>query len=82
MATDTEHRPLGRDTWWDGAKRYQQIRGYVARAHLTDWITVDDEAEGLTDAGFERLVWTDGALDLSDPSVLTRLPCLPLAVSC
>jgi len=37
MATDDEHRPLGRDTWWDTSTRYQQIRRYVDRAGITDW---------------------------------------------
>lgn len=73
MATDQEFRPLGRETWWDSATRYQQIRRYVVRAHLTDWIAVDDDAEGWADADLDHLVRTDGAHGLSDPAALLRL---------
>lgn len=73
MATDDEHRPLGRDTWWDAATRYQQIRRYVDRAGITDWIAVDDQPEGWADADRDKLVATDSNLGLSAPSARVRL---------
>ena len=73
MATDAEHRPLGRETWWDTSTRYQQIRRYVDRAGLTDWIAVDDHPEGWADTDFDRLVATDSNLGLSAPSSRVRL---------
>lgn len=73
MATDADHRPLGRETWWDSATRYQQIRRYVDRAGLTDWIAVDDHPEGWADADRDKLVATDSNLGLSAPSSCVRL---------
>lgn len=73
MATNDEHRPLGRDTWWDTATRYQQIRRYVDRAGITDWIAVDDKPEGWADADCDKLVATDSNLGLSAPSARVRL---------
>lgn len=73
MACDDEHRPLGRGTWWDTSTRYQQIRRYVDRAGLTDWIAVDDHPEGWADADRDKLVATDSNLGLSAPSARIRL---------
>ena len=73
MATDDEHRPLGRDTWWDTSTRYQQIRRYVDRAGLTDWIAVDDQPEGWADTDRDKLVVTDSSMGLSAPSARVRL---------
>lgn len=73
MATDGEHRPLGRDTWWDTSTRYQQIRRYADRAGLTEWIAVDDQPEGWADADRDKLVATDSNLGLSAPSARIRL---------
>ncbi|MDD3326566.1 MAG: HAD domain-containing protein [Zoogloea sp.] len=73
MASDAEHRPLGRDTWWDTSPRYQQIRRYADRAGLTDWIAVDDYPEGWADADRDKLVTTDSSRGLSAPSARVRL---------
>ena len=73
MATDDEHRPLGRDTWWDTSTRYQQIRRYVDRAGIADWIAVDDQPEGWADTDRDKLVSTDSNLGLSAPSARVRL---------
>ncbi|WP_423680238.1 MULTISPECIES: HAD domain-containing protein [unclassified Undibacterium] len=73
MATDEEHRPLGRDTWWDTSTRYQQIRRYVDRAGITDWIAVDDQPEGWAETDRDKLVVTDSNLGLSAPSARVRL---------
>ena len=73
MSTDDEHRPLGRDTWWDTATRHQQIRRYVDRAGLTDWIAVDDQPEGWAESDRDKLVATDSNRGLSAPSARVRL---------
>ena len=73
MATDNEHRPLGRDTWWDTSTRYEQIRRYADRAGITEWIAVDDQPEGWADADRDKLVATDSRLGLSAPSALVGL---------
>ncbi len=73
MAIDDEHRPLGRDTWWDSSTRYQQIRRYVDRAGIADWIAVDDQPDGWADADRDKLVATDSNLGLSAPSARIRL---------
>ena len=73
MATDDEHRPLGRGTLWDTSTRYQQIRRYVDRAGITDWIAVDDQPEGWAAADRDKLVATDSSLGLSAPSARVRL---------
>ena len=43
MAHDEETR----QNWWDQATRYQQIRRYVDRARLVDWIAIDDNPAGV-----------------------------------
>lgn len=53
--------------WWDGVTRYQQIKRYVDRAGLVDWVAVDDDAEGWADADCEKLVHTSPDVGLSDP---------------
>lgn len=73
MASDDEHRPLGRGTWWDTSTRYQQIRRYADRAGLAQWIAVDDHPEGWADADRDKLVVTDSNLGLSAPSARIRL---------
>lgn len=73
MATDEEHRPLGRSTWWDTSTRYEQIRRYADRAGLAEWVAVDDHPEGWADADRDKLVATDSNLGLSAPSARIRL---------
>lgn len=73
MATDDEQRALGRETWWDTATRYQQIRRYVDRASLTQWVAVDDQPEGWADTDREKLVVTESNFGLSAPSARARL---------
>jgi hypothetical protein len=73
MAVDEEDRPRGRQTGWDQATRYQQIRRYVDRAGLSDWMAVDDEPEGWDEADQGHLIRTNSERGLSDPAVLSRL---------
>lgn len=76
MATDEGYGSRGRETWWDHATRYQQIRRYVNRARLVDWIAVDDNPEGWAEADQGRLIHTDSERGLSDPHALSRLSAL------
>jgi hypothetical protein len=73
MAVDAELRPLGRDSWWDRATRYQQITRYVERADLKDWIALDDDACGWADIDNARLIKTEPELGLGNPVTLARL---------
>jgi hypothetical protein len=73
MAFDDELRPQEHETWWDQATRYQQIRRYVDRAGLTDWIAMDDQPVGWDEADLGHLIRTNGERGLSDPDVLSRL---------
>ena len=71
-----DYRPRSRDTWWDRATRYQQIKRYVDRAQLVDWIAVDDNPEGWSDADRHRVVHTDPDRGLSDHESVDRLSAL------
>lgn len=73
MRADDEYRPLGRETWWDRATRYEQIRRYVDRAGVSRWLALDDHPEGWKDIDQERLIRTDPAHGLSDPAVTEKL---------
>ena len=71
-----DFRTRNRNTWWDRATRYQQIKRYVDRAHLVDWIAVDDNPEGWSDSDCHRVVRTDPDRGLSDPESVARLSAL------
>ena len=73
MSQDLEGFGALRLTWWDRASRYQQIRRYVDRAGVSDWVAIDDQPEGWVDADRDHLIQTDGNLGLSDPAVLRKL---------
>jgi len=60
-------------TWWDNATRYQQIRRYVDRAGLADWVAVDDQPAGWAEADQHHLIQTDGEVGLSDVRVREQL---------
>jgi len=59
--------------WWDEATRYQQIKRYVGRAGLVDWVAVDDQPEGWGVDDLDKLVQTNSDTGLSDPSMLALL---------
>ena len=44
---------------WDEATRYQQIKRYVGRARLVDWVAVDDQPEGWGVDDLDKLVQTN-----------------------
>ena len=60
-------------TWWDAATRYQQIKRYVGRAGLLNWVAIDDQPEGWGAEDVDKLVHTNGETGLSDPAVRALL---------
>jgi len=73
----TWHSAMGRHTegahrvdtnWFVESSRYQQIARYISRAsgRASNWLAIDDDAEGWDDAQREHLVETDGDTGLSD----------------
>ena len=60
-------------TWWDEATRNEQIKRYVTRAGLTQWLVVDDQPDGWAEEDRDHLVQTHGETGLSDPAALALL---------
>jgi len=58
---------------WNAATRYQQIRRYVNRARLTDWVAIDDDGEMWSTGDADKLVLTDSQKGLSDAKILQQL---------
>lgn len=73
---DGDFRTRSRNTWWDQATRYQQIRRYVDKAQLVNWIAIDDAPEGWADADRHRLIQTDPRQGLGAPAAMARLQVL------
>jgi len=73
MTRQSEGFPRTVAPWWDAATRYRQVRRYVDRAALADWVAIDDHPEGWAPRDLHRLVKTESATGLSDPAVLARL---------
>lgn len=59
--------------WWDDATRYAQIKRWISRAGIQDWVAIDDNPEGWAESDRERLIKTDGETGLSDLAVQARL---------
>ena len=60
-------------TWWGEATRYEQIKRYVTRAGLTQWLAIDDQPDGWAEEDQDHLVQTHGETGLSDPVALALL---------
>ena len=72
----TWHSAMGKQdggNWWDGATRYQQIKRYAVRAQLADWVAIDDQPDGWGTDDLGKLVHTNSATGLSDPTTLALL---------
>ena len=73
----TWHSSMAKDwadrIWWDQATRHGQIRKYVDRAAVSDWLAVDDDGDSWARSDRDRLVLTDGRSGLSDPETLMKL---------
>lgn len=54
-------------TWWDEATRYEQIARYVERAHLKNWVAIDDHGEFWAKEHVENLILTDSSQGISSP---------------
>lgn len=66
-------KQMSEQIWWDSATRHAQITRFLARSRPTTWIALDDDAVGWGAEHAERLVLTDAATGISDPSTFTRL---------
>ena len=60
-------------TWWDSVTRYQQIRRYVDRGGVSDWLAVDDDGHGWSTAERRRLVLTDRERGLGEQATRDEL---------
>lgn len=78
----TWHSAMGRShfsgsrlggTWWDEATRYEQIACYVERAHLKNWVAIDDHGECWPEKHADNLILTDSAQGISSPLALALL---------
>lgn len=68
---DAEHRL--HSTWWDHSTRYDQIKRYVDRAKITNWLAIDDHPTGWKDHDKYRLIYTNSETGISDPVVIDCL---------
>ncbi|PBP66695.1 HAD domain-containing protein [Pseudomonas syringae] len=59
--------------WWDQTSRHGQILRYVARAKISDWIAIDDDAEGWASTDRDRLLLTNRNEGLITPGLLGSL---------
>lgn len=73
----TWHSSMGKvwadEAVWDGRTRYDQISRYAARAHLSQWISLDDESAGWAEDALDRLVACNSQLGLGDPDARRNL---------
>jgi hypothetical protein len=74
MASDVEGLHPANPTWWDSSTRYQQIKRWVSRAGVADWLAIDDVPEGWDECDRHKLIQLDGEKGLSDTTALTRMP--------
>jgi len=51
-------KELADGIWWDESTRYSQIARYVSRSLVTNWVALDDDAEGWAHADRDKLVKT------------------------
>lgn len=67
----TWHSAMGKgwvdQNWWDAAARYEQICRYVNRAHLPNWVSVDDDFARWPKEALGHLVCCDGQQGLALP---------------
>jgi len=61
------------ESWWDTASRYEQICRYVDRAHLTNWVSVDDDSDRWPEAKLGHLVCCESQHGLAQPGRIDEL---------
>ncbi|MGA4475755.1 HAD domain-containing protein [Ectopseudomonas chengduensis] len=59
--------------WWDKSTRHDQICRYVARAHLPNWLAIDDDPAGWPHDALNQLILCDGSLGLGDVNTAAQL---------
>lgn len=59
--------------WWDETSRHGQILRYAARAKISHWLALDDDADGWAVAELHKLVLLDGSKGLSCPTAVSEL---------
>jgi hypothetical protein len=59
--------------WWDETSRHGQILRFVARARITQWLALDDDAEMWPVTDLHRLVLMDGKQGLSNEQAVAEL---------
>lgn len=59
--------------WWDETSRHGQIVRFAARAGITHWLALDDDAKDWADADRHRLILLDGREGLSNEGAITQL---------
>lgn len=59
--------------WWDQTSRHGQILKYVARARITKWLALDDDAEGWSKDKLNLLLLTDPEKGLTTPNLIKAL---------
>jgi hypothetical protein len=60
-------------SYWQDAPRFQQIKRFVDRMGIAEWVAVDDDAECWADSDRPRLIQTDPMRGLSETTVLRNL---------
>jgi hypothetical protein len=68
---DAEHRL--RRTWWDDATRYEQIKRYVDRAKIKNWLAIDDHPTGWQPHDAEHLICTNSEIGITESIVIESL---------
>jgi hypothetical protein len=59
--------------WFTELTRYRQINKYVHRHNVTDWIALDDDADGWPEDQMHRLVHTDEWKGIGDMASQQKL---------
>lgn len=73
----TWHSSMGKgwldQNGWDTASRYEQICRYADRAHLSNWVSVDDDSDLWPKEALGHLVCCDGEHGLAQPGRIEAL---------
>lgn len=74
LRRDSEGWPIPKgETWWDTATRYEQIKRYVDRENVKEWLAIDDQPTGWPEDQLTHLIKLDGLRGLSDVEVQEML---------
>ena len=73
MAKHPEANHHIQSTWWDTATRYEQIRRYIDRAQIKNWLAIDDNPTGWQDIDKEKIIITNSDMGISDLFIINIL---------